>query len=66
MTHRTVGIVGGVKHFTLDEQPLGTLYLPIAQIPANMLGNLLNNANLVIRTNSMPLAAAPAMRRAIR
>ena len=61
-----VGVVGGVKHFTLDEQPLGTLYLPLAQIPANMLGNLLNNANLVIRTRSAPLASAPAMRRAIR
>jgi putative ABC transport system permease protein len=61
-----VGVVGGVKHFTLDEKPLGTLYLPLAQIPGNMLSNLLNNSNLVIRTHAAPLATAPAMRRAIR
>ncbi len=61
-----VGVVGGVKHFSLDEKPLGTLYLPLAQIPDNMLTNLLNNANVVIRTSGAPLASAPAVRRVIR
>jgi len=61
-----VGVVGSVKHFALEEKPLGTLYLPLAQIPKNMLSNLLNNANLVVRTASAPLASAPAVRRAIR
>jgi putative ABC transport system permease protein len=61
-----VGVVGGVKHFALDEKPLGTLYLPLAQIPENMLSNLLNNSSLVVRTHAAPLASAPAMRRAIR
>ena len=61
-----VGVVGSVKHFSLEEDAPGTLYAPIAQIPANMLSNLLNNANLVTRTSIDPLAAAPEVRRAIR
>jgi predicted permease len=61
-----VGVVGSVKHFSLEEDAPGTLYAPIPQIPANMLSNLLNNANLVTRTSIDPLAAAPEVRRAIR
>ena len=61
-----VGVVGGVKHFTLEEEPLGTLYLPAAQIPENMLSLLLNSSNLVVRTRVSPLSAAQAVRRAIR
>src|SRR5262249_10251048 len=61
-----VGLVGSVKHFSLEEEPLGTLYAPIAQIPANMLTNLLNSANVVTRTSIEPLAAAQEVRRAIR
>lgn len=61
-----VGVVGGVKHFALEEEPLGTLYLPAAQIPENMLSLLLNNSNLVVRTSVPPLSAAQAVRTAIR
>jgi putative ABC transport system permease protein len=61
-----VGIVGRVKHFALEEEPLGTLYAPLAQIPGNLLGNVLNASSLVVRTTVPPLAAAPAIRRAIR
>jgi putative ABC transport system permease protein len=61
-----VGVVGGVKHFALEEEPLGTLYLPVAQIPENMLALLLNNSNLVVRTSVDPLSAAGAVRRTIR
>jgi putative ABC transport system permease protein len=61
-----VGIVGRVKHFALEEEPLGTLYAPLAQIPANLLGNVLNGSSLVVRTTVPPLAAAPQIRRAIR
>ncbi len=61
-----VGVVGAVKHFSLEEEAPGTLYAPIAQIPENMLSFLLNSANLVARTSVPPLSAAPAIRRAIR
>jgi putative ABC transport system permease protein len=61
-----VGVVGRVKHFALEEDPLGTLYLPVAQIPGNLLGNVLNNSSLVVRTTVDPLSAAPAIRKAIR
>jgi predicted permease len=27
-----VGLCGGVKHFALEEDPLGTLYMPVAQV----------------------------------
>jgi predicted permease len=61
-----VGIVGRVKHFTLEEEPLGTLYAPIAQIPANLLTNVLNGSNLVVRTTVAPQAAAAEIRRVLR
>src|SRR5262249_3839163 len=41
-----VGVVGRVKHFALEEEPLATLYAPLAQIPANLLGNVLNASSL--------------------
>ena len=61
-----VGVVASVRHFTLEEKAMGTLYLPVAQIPENMLSNLLGNANLVVRTGGPPQMATAAVRRAIR
>ena len=61
-----VGVVGNVKHFALEEEPTGTLYLPIAQVPDNMLSNLLNNSSLVVRTSGDPLLAVGSVRRALR
>jgi putative ABC transport system permease protein len=61
-----VGVVGSVKHFALEEEPTGTLYLPIAQVPNNMLSNLLNNSSLVVRTAEDPRLSVTAVRRALR
>jgi putative ABC transport system permease protein len=61
-----VGIVGNVKHFALEEEPTGTLYLPIAQVPNNMLSNLLNNSSLILRTSAEPRLSVPSVRRALR
>ncbi len=61
-----VGVVGNVKHFALEEEPTGTLYLPIAQVPNNMLSNLLNNSSLVVRTSSDARLSAAAVRRLVR
>jgi predicted permease len=61
-----VGVVGRVKHFQLEEEPLGTLYAPLAQIPENMLSFVLNGSSLVVRTTVAPLSAAPEIRRVIR
>jgi putative ABC transport system permease protein len=61
-----VGVVGDVKHFALEEEPSGTLYLPIAQVPNNMLSNLLNNSSLVVLTAADPGLSVPTVRRAVR
>jgi predicted permease len=61
-----VGVVGNVKHFALEEDPTGTLYLPIAQVPNNMLSNILNSSSLVVRTEADPRLAVSAVRRALR
>jgi putative ABC transport system permease protein len=61
-----VGVVRSVKHFSLEENAMGTLYLPVAQIPENMLGNMLGSCHLVVRTQGAPLEAAPSIRRALR
>ena len=63
---RIVGVVGGVRHFSLEEEPVGTLYLPVAQMPENMLSIVQNSVHLVARTSGDPVAAAAAVRRAIR
>lgn len=54
-----VGVVGDVKYSGLDAPPGDTVYQPFAQYP-------FRNMTLVARTTDDPLAAAAAMRQAIR
>jgi len=61
-----VGVVGPVKHFGLDEQPLPTLYVPIAQIPSSELGFLANGISVVVRTFTDPVSIGEAVRREVR
>jgi hypothetical protein len=56
--HEVVGVVGDVRHETLDEEPRGTFYLPAAQT-----GRMLEA--LVIRSAGDPLALVPAVRAVI-
>jgi putative ABC transport system permease protein len=60
-----VGVVGGVKHFNLDEAPTPTYYSPIAQVPQPALGFLINGMSLVVRAETEPLSLANQVRREI-
>lgn len=54
-----VGVVGDVRGFALDEPPLPTMYWPVAQIRATP------SLAIVVRTESDPMALAPAVRDAL-
>jgi predicted permease len=54
-----VGVVGGVRHVTLDAEPAPEMYRPIAQTPMPMV-------TVVMRTAGDPLAVASLARRTIR
>jgi predicted permease len=61
-----VGIVGNVKHFSLDEPPTATYYSPLAQVPPQSLRFLINGMILIVRTKADPLALADRVRREMR
>ena len=54
-----VGVVGGVRHVTLDAAPAPEMYRPLAQTPMPMV-------TVVLRTVGDPLAVAPFARQTIR
>jgi putative ABC transport system permease protein len=54
-----VGVVGDVKHFSLEDASKPELYLPYAQRP-------MQNQTLVIRTDSEPLTLVAAVRGEVR
>jgi putative ABC transport system permease protein len=57
-----VGVVGNVKHFSLDDPPTMTYYSPITQVAEPALGFLINNMNLIARTESNVVSAADTIR----
>jgi predicted permease len=57
-----VGVVGNVKHFGLDEEPLATLYAPFYQMPENLIPVWVSRVNLVARTSSDPMTLSSAIR----
>jgi putative ABC transport system permease protein len=61
-----VGVAGSVKHFTLDEEPMQTLYTPLYQVAAGNVGFLADNCNLAIHTDGNPMSLQTAVRGAIR
>jgi putative ABC transport system permease protein len=61
-----VGIVGGVKHFSLEESALPTVYAPFYQIPKGAVPlGISNRMSLVLRTSVNPLSLAQGVRTAI-
>jgi putative ABC transport system permease protein len=54
-----VGVVGGVRHVTLDAAPAPELYRPIAQTP-------MAAVTVAVRTTGDPLALAPLAQQAVR
>jgi putative ABC transport system permease protein len=61
-----VGVVGDVKHFSLDEESLPTIYAPVAQTPAASLSFLVGNISVVARTGVAPSSVADGFVRAVR
>jgi putative ABC transport system permease protein len=57
-----VGVVGGVKHNGLEDEPTPTLYAPLSQTPANNIAFLASNVSLAVRTSVEPLSLQNAVR----
>src|SRR5262249_9790970 len=64
--YTVVGVVGNIKHNTLDETPTPTVYAPFPQVPPAPLPFLLNGFNLAVRTGADPRTAATGVRRELR
>ena len=60
-----VGVVGNVKHFGLDEEPLATLYAPFYQMPENLVPVWASRINLVTRTTFDPMILSTSIRREV-
>ncbi|HWS88335.1 MAG TPA: ABC transporter permease [Pyrinomonadaceae bacterium] len=60
-----VGVVGDVKHNSLESAPAGEIYLPFRQIHADGVFAVRNNVFWVVRTDGDPLLLANAARREI-
>ena len=58
ISREIVGIVGGNKHFALQEPPRPEMFLPLAQAARGRM-------NVVVRSDRDPLALAPAVREAV-
>jgi putative ABC transport system permease protein len=61
-----VGVVGDVKHASLESDPYPYLYVPYHQTDRDLLVWLTLNQFLVVRTSGAPLAQADAVRRELR
>lgn len=60
-----IGVVGGVRHTALNEEPALETYVSISQIPEENVPLLTNNMSWVIRTSAVPLTLAGAVQREI-
>ncbi|HEX8490075.1 MAG TPA: FtsX-like permease family protein, partial [Chthoniobacterales bacterium] len=61
-----VGIVGAVKHVSLDEPVTPTLYTPVAQMPEQTVPFFAANSSLAVRTISDPAALETSVRQVMR
>jgi putative ABC transport system permease protein len=59
ITAEIVGVVGGVRHYGLDNEATAAMYLPFAQLPNPLV-------NVVARTDGSETAAAGGLRDAVR
>ena len=60
-----VGVVGDVKHYSLESAPTGEIYLPFHQIHEDGVALIRNNQFWVMRTGGDPLSLANSVRREI-
>jgi putative ABC transport system permease protein len=61
-----VGVVGNVKHFSLEEDPTFDVYLPMAQVHEDSLAWLTNNHYWIVRSKSDTAAMGAAFLRELR
>jgi putative ABC transport system permease protein len=61
--YEVIGVVGDVKHNTLDDPPTATIYAPFPQVAPSALPFLLSSFSLVVRTAPDPLTLANSVRR---
>jgi len=61
-----VGVVGDVRHISLDGEPTTDVYVPYRQIPGARMTWATNNMYLVLRTSTNPLSFADSVRRELR
>jgi putative ABC transport system permease protein len=57
-----VGIAGNIKHVSLNEEPTGTIYAPLAQIPPSIVTSRAANLSVVVRGVAETQALARALR----
>jgi putative ABC transport system permease protein len=60
-----VGVVGDVKNFGLEDEPMATFYMPIPQIPQNLLSFIQGELSLVVRTKNDPMVSAQEVRHSL-
>ncbi len=61
--YEVVGVVGDVKHSSLNEEPTATVYAPFSQVNVAALPFFANGFSVVVRTESDPLTLGTAVRR---
>ena len=61
-----VGVVGDVKHVSLEDNPTIDIYLPMAQVPEDGVSSLINNQHWILRSTTDPPSLEAAIRRELR
>ncbi len=66
---RIVGVVGAIKHHSLDEDAFGprqpALYVPFLQFPDEFMPLTTNGMNLLVRTSGSPLSVIDAVKQSV-
>jgi putative ABC transport system permease protein len=61
-----IGIVGNVKHDSLNEEPAATLYGPLAQVPPSVASSRAADLSIVVRGATQAPGQAPGMVASVR
>jgi predicted permease len=61
-----VGVIGDIRHGGLDREPRPEVWMPLAQLPDDLITTWLRGVNVVIRTTVAPEQTTPAVRAAMR
>lgn len=61
-----VGVVGDVKHVSLEDKPTIDIYLPVAQVHEDNVGSLINSQYWIVRSRTDAGSLEAAIRRELR